>query len=157
MDIMVKHHGFPKTIISYHDKISLSSFLKILFDSSGTKLKHSSTYHPQTDMQTEVVNKDLSQYLHAMVMKRPDQWANLLGWVEYCYNTGYNSNIGISPYQALYGKHLPYIIPYEACNTSNAVVYELLTDHDKLAFSHIEEEFGYGIKQNGLASKPQAL
>ncbi|XP_074351847.1 uncharacterized protein LOC141690994 [Apium graveolens] len=43
IDIVVKHHGFPRTIISDHDPIFLSNFWKKLFELSGTTLKHKSS------------------------------------------------------------------------------------------------------------------
>ncbi|GJU16621.1 ty3-gypsy retrotransposon protein [Tanacetum coccineum] len=49
LDIVVKHHGIPKTIISDRDPIFVSSFWKQLFHFSGTQLSHSTAYHPQTD------------------------------------------------------------------------------------------------------------
>ncbi|GJW70088.1 ty3-gypsy retrotransposon protein, partial [Tanacetum coccineum] len=46
IDMVVKHHGIPKTIISNRDPIFVSKFWKQLFKASGTKLSHSTAYHP---------------------------------------------------------------------------------------------------------------
>nr|GEV70443.1 transposon Ty3-G Gag-Pol polyprotein [Tanacetum cinerariifolium] len=71
MDIVVKLHGIPKLIMSNRDRIIVSKFWKQLFEAIGTKLYHSTTYHPQMDGQTKVVNPGLEQYLRAMVSDRP--------------------------------------------------------------------------------------
>lgn len=45
-DIVVKHHGFPKTVVSDRDVILVSQFWSSLFKLSGTQLKYSTAYHP---------------------------------------------------------------------------------------------------------------
>lgn len=49
IDNIVKLHGFPQYIVSDHDKVFTGHFWKELHKLSGTTLKLSSTYHPQTD------------------------------------------------------------------------------------------------------------
>lgn len=58
---VVRLHGIPTSIVSDQDKVFISSFWQTLFQLHGTKLCMSSSYHPQTDGQTEVVNCTLEQ------------------------------------------------------------------------------------------------
>ncbi|KAL2237867.1 UNVERIFIED_CONTAM: Retrovirus-related Pol polyprotein from transposon 17.6 [Sesamum indicum] len=57
MDHIYKLHGLPANIVSNRDKIFTGSFWKELFRLLGTTLSLSTTYHPQTDGQTERVNQ----------------------------------------------------------------------------------------------------
>lgn len=85
------------------DTLFTSNFWKELFSSMGTQLNMSTSYHPQTDGQTERLNRCLEQYLRAMVSHRPKQWSRWLPLAEWWYNSTYNSAIKRSPFEAVYG------------------------------------------------------
>ncbi|KAK1608914.1 hypothetical protein QYE76_032587 [Lolium multiflorum] len=82
---IVRLHGVPKTIVSDRDVKFMSYFWKTLWRKLGTKLL-STTCHPQTDGQTEVVNRTLSQLLRSMIKKNLKEWEECLPHVEFAYN-----------------------------------------------------------------------
>lgn len=78
MEIVGKIHGLPRSLVSDRDPLFLSNFWHELFQFSGTQLPMSSAYHPQSDAQTEVMNRIIEQYLRAFVHRRPKTWGKLL-------------------------------------------------------------------------------
>lgn len=130
IDAVVKHHGTPRSIVSDRDPIFVSTFWKELWRLNQTQLKRSSAYHPQTDGQTEVVNRCIEQYLRCFVHHRPNQWSYLLPWAEYWYNTTYHASTGMSPFKALYGREPPPLVGYEGNSTPVQELDALLVERD---------------------------
>ena len=100
---IVRLHGMPRTIVSDRDAKFLSYFWKTLWSKLGTKLLFSTTCHPQTDGQTEVVNRTLSTLLRAIIKKNIKTWEECLRHVEFAYNRAIHSSTKFSPFEIFYG------------------------------------------------------
>ena len=103
MDNVVKLHGLPKTIVSDRDTVFLSHFWTTLFKLYKVDLHFSTTYHPQSDGQTERVNQCVEMYLRCAVQDSPSTWKSWLSLAELWYNSSLHSALGCSPFKALYG------------------------------------------------------
>jgi hypothetical protein len=88
--------------VSDRDSRFMSIFWQELFRLVGTELTPNTSYHPQTDGQTEIVNKWVEGYLRNYVTGQQKAWVKWLYLGEYCYNTTYHMSIGMSPFKALY-------------------------------------------------------
>jgi hypothetical protein len=82
----------------------VSKFWSELHKSLGTKLLHSSAYHPQTSGQTERVNQILEDMLRACVLEFPQKWDDCLPLAVFSYNNSYQESIKMAPFEALYGR-----------------------------------------------------
>jgi transposase InsO family protein len=101
---IVRLHGVPSRIVSDRGTQFTSRFWKSLHKAMGTKLDFSSAYHPQTDGQTERVNQILEDLLRACVLTYGKDWEQSLPYAEFSYNNGYQTSLGMSPFEALYGR-----------------------------------------------------
>ncbi|WVZ98149.1 hypothetical protein U9M48_043619 [Paspalum notatum var. saurae] len=101
---VLRLHGVPISIISDRGPQFTARFLKSLHEALGIKLDYSTAYHPQTDGQTERVNQLLEDLLRACVLTYGPNWEDSLPFAEFSYNNSYQASIGMSPFQALYGR-----------------------------------------------------
>ncbi|KAJ9535931.1 hypothetical protein OSB04_un000899 [Centaurea solstitialis] len=129
---VVRLHGIPKSIVSDRDKVFVSNFWRELFKYQGMLLKRSTAYHPQTDGQTEVVNRSLETYLRCITSNRPKEWVKWLPWAEYWYNTSYHSAIGMTPFKVVYGREPPRLVTYERGTAHTFEVDRFLRERDQV-------------------------
>jgi hypothetical protein len=87
--LMLCLHVVLKTIISYRGLQFVTRFWEQLHAFLGTRLIHSSAYHPQTDGQTKQVNQILEDMLRAYVLEYQGSWDQNLPWAEFSYNNSY--------------------------------------------------------------------
>lgn len=105
MDEVYRLHGLPEYIISDRDRVFTSAVWRELFKLTDTQLLMSSSYHPQSDGQTERLNQCLETSCVVCVHSCPHQWHQWLSVAEYWYNTTHHSALGFSPFEVLYGHH----------------------------------------------------
>ena len=109
-----------------------SAFWSELFRLSETSFNFSSTYHPQTDGQTEVVNCTLEMHLRCFTSANSKQWVRWLAWAEFCYNTSWHSTIKQTPFEVVYGWESPSLLTYISGTVKVAVVEQELLQRDQV-------------------------
>jgi hypothetical protein len=100
---IVRLHGIPRKIVSHRGTQFTSKLWMSLQLAMGTKLDFSTAYHPQSDGQTERVNKVLEDLLRACVLTFDRNWESSLSYAEFSYNN-YQASIKMSLFEALYGR-----------------------------------------------------
>ena len=98
-----KLHGVPLSIVSDKDAKFLAHFWRTLWRKIGTELSFSTSFHPQTDGQTEVVNRSLGNLLRCLIGENPRNWESILPLAEFAYNSSLNRTINTSPFEVVYG------------------------------------------------------
>ncbi|GJX81290.1 putative reverse transcriptase domain-containing protein [Tanacetum coccineum] len=103
MKEVVTRHGVPISIISDCDGRFTSLFWKALNKALGTRLDMSTTYHPETNGQSERTIQTLEDMLRSCVLDFGKNWDRHLPLVEFSYNNSYHTNIKAAPFEAQYG------------------------------------------------------
>jgi transposase InsO family protein len=100
-----RHHGLPDNIISDRGPQFVSKFWRHLLSLLKVSCNLSSSYHPQTDGQTERTNQTLEQYLRCFINYQQDDWASILHFAEFAYNNSVHSSTTVTPFFAYCGQH----------------------------------------------------
>ncbi|KAK8918267.1 hypothetical protein KSP39_PZI021328 [Platanthera zijinensis] len=112
LNTVFRLHGLPAAIVSDRDAVFVSDFWLELFRVLQVQLRHSTAYHPQSDGQSEVVNRCVKSYLRCMCHERPRSWAEWLPLAEWWYNSSFHGAIRMTPYGAVYGQEPQLPAPY---------------------------------------------
>jgi hypothetical protein len=105
------NHGSPLEIVSDRDPRFTSKFSQALFRLTGCRSALSTAFHPQSDGQTERVNRILEDYLRHYVGPRQTDWDKHLPEAEFAYNNSWQASINTTPFRLTYGQDP--IIPFQ--------------------------------------------
>nr|GEU92061.1 putative reverse transcriptase domain-containing protein [Tanacetum cinerariifolium] len=125
---IVSRHGVPISIISNHDSRFTSRLCQSMQKASGTRLDMSTTYHPQTDGQSERTIQTLEDMLRACVLDFERSWDVHLPLVEFSYNNSYHSSVRCALFEALYGRKCCSLIMWAEVGEGHLIGPELVQE-----------------------------
>ncbi|KAG2803948.1 hypothetical protein PC111_g18475 [Phytophthora cactorum] len=96
VDMVFKHHGMPLDIVSDRDPRFTARFWQEVFTLLGTQLSMSTADHPQTDGQTERMNRVLGDLLKSYVYSF-QQWSDCLPMAKFAINNSVHASTGHTP------------------------------------------------------------
>lgn len=101
---VVKLHGTPLDVVHDRGVQFTSKFWKQLNSLLGVELNYSSAYHPQSDGQTERVNRVIGTMLRNLIdQENPANWEQCLPMAEFAINNAVNRSTGQSPFYLNFG------------------------------------------------------
>ena len=104
IDLIFRHHGLPESIVSDRDPCFTSAFWATLFQLLGTRLLMSTAAHPETDGQTERVNRVLEDVLRSYATSF-QSWSSFLPLAEFAINNAVHASTGLTPFFVNNARH----------------------------------------------------
>jgi hypothetical protein len=105
MDHVFKLHGLAVEFVSDRGTQFNNAFMQRLTRLLGTKQAMSTAYHPQTDGQTERINRVMEEMLRHFVSPRQDDWDEYLATAEFAVNNAKHASTKASPFYLVYGRN----------------------------------------------------
>jgi hypothetical protein len=103
---VLANHDTPKQIVSDRDTRFTSHFWEDLWAAMRTQLKRSTSFHPQTDGQTERANRTLIEQLRSHVDEHQADWDLLLPQLQRANNSAMCFSTGFSPFEMNHGRKM---------------------------------------------------
>ncbi|GMF47835.1 unnamed protein product [Phytophthora fragariaefolia] len=97
LDLVFRHHRLPESIVSDRDPRFTPAFWTRLFALLGTRLLMSTAAHPETDGQTERVNRVLEDVLRSYATSFPS-WSLFLPMAEFALNNATHTSTSLTPF-----------------------------------------------------------
>ncbi|KAJ9511158.1 hypothetical protein QJQ45_013227 [Haematococcus lacustris] len=98
IDHVYKLHGMPAELISDRGSLFTSVFWREVMRRCGSKPALSSSYHPQSDGQTERYNRVLEEMLRHYISPTQSDWPDYLALAEFAVNNSWQESIQSTPF-----------------------------------------------------------
>lgn len=148
--LLTANWGLPKVILSDRDRRFLAAMWSGFWKAVGTKLVHSTAYHPQTDGQTERMIQSIESAIRMYVNQLDDmgRWQTMLPRIQFEFNNTKSAATGRSPNELLMG-----FTPNDVAMTLTDQTTQLLDKpkerleaHDAIALAAMTMKFHYDRK-----------
>ncbi|XP_019416042.1 PREDICTED: uncharacterized protein LOC109327378 [Lupinus angustifolius] len=135
--------GTPRVLISDGGSHFCNVQLQKVLQHYGVRHKVASPYHPQTNGQAEVSNREIKRILEKNVSTSRKDWSLKLDDALWAYRTAFKSPTRLSPFQLVYGKacHLPVELEHKAFWALKFFNLDVKasSDHRKLQLQRLDE------------------
>jgi len=104
IDEILRLHGVPANIVSDRDPKFSSIFWQDLLRDLGIDFHMSTAFYPETDGQTERTIRTIEDMIRLCELEWAGDWEDYMPLVKFSYNNSYHLSIGMSPFEAMYGR-----------------------------------------------------